>query len=112
MAAKYELKVNKKQQYSFNLKAGNGEIILTSETYQSRDGALTGIQSVQSNGGDDSGFIIKKAKNGELYFVLMAKNNQVIGRSEMYKTEAGARRGIASVRRNAGAKVSDLTLAK
>lgn len=110
MAAKFELKVNAKKQYMFNLKAGNGEVILTSEQYQSKDAALNGIKSVQSNCGDDSLYEVKTAKNGQTYFTLSAKNKQVIGRSEMYKSPSGCKRGIASVKRNgASTNVSDLT---
>jgi uncharacterized protein YegP (UPF0339 family) len=102
MAARYEVKVNAKKQYSFNLKAGNGEIILTSEMYQSKAAALNGIKSVQTNCGNDDAYEVRAAKNGESFFVIRAKNKEVIGRSELYKTAAGARRGIASVKRNGG----------
>jgi len=112
MAAKYELKSSKKGKFMFNLKAGNGEVILTSETYDSKQSAEAGIESVKSNAGSADAFAVKKAKDGQSYFVVLAKNKQVIGKSEMYKTEAGARRGIASVQKNAGAAVVDLTEAK
>lgn len=35
--------------YHFVLKAGNGEIIATSETYQSKDSCKNGIESVKKN---------------------------------------------------------------
>lgn len=104
MAAKYELKTTPKGKFMFNLKAGNNEVILTSEMYESRDGALNGIESVRKNGSDPANFATKKAKDGQTYFVVMsAANKQVIGKSEMYKDEAGAKRGIASVVKNSGA---------
>ena len=40
MAAKFELKVAKNGQFFFNLKAGNGEVILTSQIYEARTSAL------------------------------------------------------------------------
>ena len=48
-------------------------------------------------------FELKKAKNGDFYFNLTAKNGQVIASSEMYKSKAAAENGIASVKENAPA---------
>lgn len=52
MAAKFELKKTPSGQYRFNLKAGNGEIIATSESYTTKASALNGIESVKKNAGD------------------------------------------------------------
>ena len=49
MASHFELKNAANGQFMFNLKAGNGEIILTSETYKSKESALNGIESVRKN---------------------------------------------------------------
>ncbi len=49
MAAKFELKKTPSGQYRFNLKAGNGEIIATSESYTTKASALNGIESVKKN---------------------------------------------------------------
>jgi uncharacterized protein len=49
MAGKFVLKKNASGQFHFNLKAGNGEIIATSETYTTKDAALNGIESVKAN---------------------------------------------------------------
>ena len=49
MAAKFELKKAKSGQFHFNLKAGNGQIIATSEMYESKASALNGIESVRTN---------------------------------------------------------------
>ena len=51
MAAKFELKKTPSGQYRFNLKAGNGEIIATSESYTTKASALNGIESVKKNAG-------------------------------------------------------------
>jgi uncharacterized protein YegP (UPF0339 family) len=47
MAAKFEIFTDGAGQFRFNLKAGNGEIIATSEGYKSS--AQNGIDSVRSN---------------------------------------------------------------
>jgi len=49
MAGKFELYKDKAGKFRFRLKAGNGEIIATSESYETKAGAQKGIKSVQSN---------------------------------------------------------------
>ena len=101
----------KTSKYHFRLKAGNGEIILQSEAYNAKADAENGVQSVITNAANDSSFERKTAKNGQDYFVLKAANGQVIGKSEFYKSRAGAENGIASVQKNAAAgKIKDLTV--
>ncbi len=113
MAAKFELKAAKGDQFMFNLKAANGEVILTSELYVQKSGAENGIASVRVNAPDDAQFERKTAKSGEPYFVLKAKNGEIIGRSEMYSSTSAMENGIASVKKNAPeAALSDLTAAK
>ena len=99
----------KTQKYHFRLKAGNGEIILSSQAYADKNGALNGIESVKKNGGDEANFEIKEAANGKGYFTLKAGNGQIIGQSQMYKTESGLKNGIASVGKNSGGDTKDLT---
>lgn len=52
MAAKFELKKTAQGQFHFNLKAGNGEIIASSEMYESKASAKNGIESVKKNAAD------------------------------------------------------------
>lgn len=49
MAAKFEVYLDAKNEYRFRLKAGNGEVIATSEGYKSKDSCLKGIDSVKEN---------------------------------------------------------------
>ncbi len=101
MAGKFVLTSTKDGQYMFNLKAANGQVILTSERYQTKDSALNGIDSVRKNALLDERYERRTASNGEPYFVLKAANHQEIGRSEMYSSEAAMENGIASVKKNA-----------
>ena len=98
MAGTFELKNTKGGEYRFVLKAGNGEVILTSESYKARTGAVNGIASVKKNAPLDERYARKTAKNGQAYFVLRAGNYQVVGTSEMYTTEQAREKGIASVK--------------
>ncbi|RPI01305.1 MAG: DUF1508 domain-containing protein [Calditrichaeota bacterium] len=108
--AKFEMTKTSNGMFKFNLKASNGQVILTSETYKDKTGAKNGIDSVKKNAVDDARFERKTAKNGQSYFVLKASNGQVIGQSEMYASTSGMENGIASVKKNAvEADVVDLT---
>jgi uncharacterized protein YegP (UPF0339 family) len=105
MAGSYELNKNDKGQFSFVLKAGNGEVILRSETYESRASAENGITSVQKNSSSETSFTRSEASDGRFYFNLKAANHQVIGTSQMYKTAASRDAGIASVQTNGATTV-------
>ena len=83
MTGYYELKRAGATGCMFNLKAGNHEVILTSQTYTAKDGAKKGIASVQSNASTDNRYERKMAKDGTFYFVLSATNSEIIGTSEM-----------------------------
>ncbi len=100
----------KNQEFYFRLKAGNGENILGSQGYNNKASCENGVASVVKNSGDESKYEIKEAKNGKFHFSLKAGNGQIIGSSQMYKTESGMKNGIQSVMKNAtDAKVEDLT---
>lgn len=110
MAGKFELKKAKDGQLYFNLLAGNGEIILTSEMYKAKASAENGIESVRKNSQRDGAFEIKTSSSGKPYFVLKATNGQVVGQSQMYASEASAKAGVESVIKNApDAKLVDLS---
>lgn len=109
MAAAFELKGGK-DRFSFNLKARNGRVILTSESYTTKAAAQNGIKSVRKHAQADKHFDRRKAKDGSPYFVLLAANKEVIGTSEMYSSTTGREAGIASVKANAPtAEINDLT---
>ncbi len=101
MASKFEIKTAKDGQFYFNLKAGNGEVILTSQMYKAKSGALNGAESVRTNADDDSLFERKVSSSDKPYFTLKAKNHQVIGKSGFYKSTAAMEKGIESVKRSA-----------
>jgi uncharacterized protein YegP (UPF0339 family) len=110
MAGYFELKLAAGAQYMFNLKAGNHEVILTSERYKTKQSAEGGIASVQKNAADDARYQRKTAKDNSPYFVLVGTNGETIGKSEMYSSVTAMEGGIASVKKNApGAPTKDLT---
>ena len=107
---------NTKTGIKFDLKAGNGEVIATSEVYASEASCLKGVASVQKNAPvaavEDQtveGYAVEKHpkfemyvdKAGEFRFRLKATNGQIIAVSEGYKAKASCENGIASVKKNA-----------
>ncbi len=101
MAGTFEIKKTEAGKLMFNLKAGNGQVILTSQQYESMDGVTNGIESVRTNSQIDENFDRKVASDGSPFFSLVAGNGQIIGKSEMYSAESGRDNGIASVKTNA-----------
>ena len=100
----------------FDLKAVNGQIIATSEVYDSVSACRKGIESVKRNAATaktedqtESGyqslsnpkFTLFMDKGGEFRFRLTARNGKIIAVSESYSTKAACENGIASVQKNA-----------
>jgi uncharacterized protein YegP (UPF0339 family) len=105
---KFVITTRKNGEFQFNLKAGNGQTILSSEGYTTKAACENGIESVRKNSQDDARFERKEAANGKPFFNLKATNGQVIGNSEQYESIAARENGIESVKKNAPeATVSD-----
>jgi uncharacterized protein len=110
MAGKFELKKSKNDKFFFRLLAGNGQIIMSSEMYETKASAQNGIASVQKNAAEISRFEKLTGKDGSPYFVLKAGNHQVVGQSQMYASESARDGGIESCKNNApGAAIDDQT---
>ena len=116
---KYEVKATKTG-FTFNLKAGNNEVIGVSEVYSAEASCKNGIESVKKNApianiedqtvegcekATNPKFEIYVDKAGEFRFRLKAKNGEPILASEGYKTKAGCKNGIESVKKNADSEV-------
>lgn len=107
----YEIKSTKSGAFMWNLKAGNHEVILTSQRYKSKASAKKGIASVMKNSAHDDRFERKVSKNKKPFFVLKALNGQIIGKSELYESQRSCDNGIKSVAKNGPkSKIKDLTL--
>lgn len=105
----FQLKRTQSQQFMFNLIAGNGEIVLTSESYLAKTGALGGIASVKVNATIDARYD-RRASGTQYYFVLRGANHEAIGTSERYSTHQSREAGIAAVGSEApDAPIRDLT---
>lgn len=109
---KFEIKNSTNNKFYFNLKSGNGEVILTSQMYRSKQGCESGISSVKVHAPEDSNYERKGATNDKYFFILKAKNGETIGKSKMYNSIQARDNGIRSVKTNAPiAETHDLTIA-
>ena len=103
MKATFEIKEATDGKFVFNLRSANDQVILTSQKYESKESAKVGIASVKQNAPIAGRYAEKSGSDGRPYFVLIAGNRQVIGRSQMYSSREAMRKGIASVKKNAPA---------
>lgn len=100
----------------FDLRAPNGEVILTSEVYTTLASCRSGIASIRKNAErarvedqtapeicqqSNPKFQVFRDKMGQFRFRLRARNGEIIGVSEGYAEKIGCLAGIESVRRNA-----------
>ena len=119
--AKYVLS-EAKNGFKFNLVASNGEVIASSQLYKSITTAKNGIASVTANAPVanienqtvkdfktelNPKFEVYKDKKGEFRFRLKAKNGQIIASSEGYSKIDSCLNGVASVKKNAAAKIEE-----
>lgn len=110
MAGKFILKKTTLNNFVFILTAPNGQNILTGEAYPSKNAALMGIESVRKNAGKKSHFSERLTKDKKPFFVLIAPNGEIIGRSEIHSSTISMRNAIASVMANArSAALEDAT---
>ena len=101
----------------FDLKATNGQVIASSEIYESKAACLKGVNSVMKNAPlaavedqtvepyaveQHPKFELYRDKAGQYRFRLKARNGQIIATSEGYVTKVNCENGIQSVKNNAG----------
>jgi uncharacterized protein YegP (UPF0339 family) len=82
--------------YYFHLKANNGQIILQSQAYTARASATAGANSVAVNGIIAARYQVLAAADGSFFFRLRAANGQLIGRGQLYTTQASAEAGVTA----------------
>ena len=99
----------------FDLLAGNGQVIATSEVYETEAACRKGIRSVCRSAAaakladltkedklpSNPRFELFQDRAGDYRFRLKARNGQVVAVSENYTTRAACEDGIESVRKNA-----------
>lgn len=97
MAGKFELYRDKRGEYRYRLKAGNGEVVLASEGFKLRGRAKAAIASTIKNSQIPERYKRRESSTGKPFFTLHAGNHACLGQSEMYESEAARDNGIKSV---------------
>lgn len=122
---KYVISKTPKGKYHFDLIGNRGEIILSSQMYMARKGALKGARSTIKNAKkapveDQTAkvvkslpipkFVIAKGKDKKFHFALVANNGKAVGTSKAYATLASAKKGIKSVKANSKSPIERKTV--
>lgn len=107
--AKFQTLTGADKKTYFHLRAANGEIVLVSEGYSAKSGALGGIASVRANGSAEENFeVIETGFEGQAFFHLLAENGEIIGSSEIYSSVSNANAAVESLSKLiASEKVAD-----
>jgi len=115
---KFQIKKAAKGGFVFNLLSSNGQVVATSQVYNSLRWCKAGIESVRKTapaaGVEDQTaekpaklpnpkFEVYADKAGKTRFRLKAKNGQIVAVGEAYETKRAALAGVASVQKNAPA---------
>lgn len=106
--SKYQIYKDRSGKFRFRLLAANSQVIFQSQSYKTKAACKNGVTSVKRNGSNKDKFVINKARNGKVYFNLLAGNKEVIGSSQMYASRDTLRNGLASVMKNSKAVVEEV----
>ncbi|MGE0789599.1 MAG: YegP family protein [Sandaracinaceae bacterium] len=99
ISSRYELRTARNGQTYFVLKAANGQVIGTSETYSTRSNGSRGVRAATSNVSQYIDWLAERAgarldvfrgNDGQYYFNLHAANGEIVLSSEGYSSEAAA----------------------
>lgn len=97
MGAIYEIFEDENNDFRFRLTTDDGATILVSEEFTSKLSCLESIRSAQTVADDDDQFETLETRDGKHYFLLVARDHQIIGSSEMYHCEGAMDDGIDAV---------------
>lgn len=88
--------------FSFSLLSDNNSVLLESESYDSKDAAENGIESMRTIASFSSRFNQMRTEDNHHYFLLMAANDQIMGKSKLYDSIEAMEVGIEEVMQCAG----------
>lgn len=96
----FKIQQTKTGKFAFRLVAANGQIILSSEPFDTKAAALAATRAVSEIALAEDNFERRSNNVGEYYFVLKMPNGRVLGRSDAYASQAAREAGIWSVKKN------------
>jgi uncharacterized protein len=95
--ARVEVVAGATGQFHWSFFGGNGEAVLSSESYTTEAAAYNGALAVQSSGQRAGNYDVKLNAAGGYYFTIQAANGEIVGVSRAYPTRAGADAGVAAL---------------
>jgi uncharacterized protein len=121
--SKYQVYKDVAGKYRFRLRARNNKIVAVSQAYESKDGCMNGVMSVQKNCNahvEDKTTEMEKLSSpkyevfadvaSQFRFNLKAGNGEIIATSEGYETKQGVLHGVEAVQKSCDAEIEDLTV--
>jgi uncharacterized protein YegP (UPF0339 family) len=96
--ARLEVTAGETGKFHFNFFAKNGQIVASSESYDSEAAAFNGAFAVQAEGARDAAYTVKENASGGFYFTVSSTNGQVVGISQQYTTRQSATDGAAALK--------------
>lgn len=106
VAGKWIVKEKGEGEYVAFLYANNKEVLLTSETYSTVEGAKKGVATIKKNATDEN-FAIYKDKNKNFYFKLKNSKNRFLCAGETYPNRNACLNSIESVKKFVDSPISD-----
>lgn len=103
MSGKFELTKNRHGLFSLSLKAANGQVVMTSQTFNIKEDAEFELERIRRCSLLDHCYDRRLAPGGQPFFSLLDEAGARLGKSTHYASTAAMEKGIASVKRNAAA---------
>jgi len=94
---KFVIKTGKHHQFFFDLKADNGEVIITSDAFHTKAACNSGIEALKAVVRDDNKFERMKAATEHYYFIIKGANGKQIAKSVLFPTPAERNAAIKSI---------------
>lgn len=107
VVGKWLIKEKGEGEFVAYLQANNKEVMLTSETYSTADGAKKGIATIQKNAADENNFTYYCDKNKNYFFKLKTPQNRFLCAGATYPNKSACLKSIESVRKFIDSPVSD-----
>ena len=85
--------------FKYRLKANNGQILLVSRPYKTREGAISGIETFRKNAANGSHRIITDKKGRAQFRIFTANDARLIVAGEIYPNAEGAQKALDSTLR-------------
>lgn len=105
MHSKFDIFTGKNRQFYFHFKSSNGDIILASEAYTTKESCKNAVEAVKKYAIEDKFYDKKVTCNDKYMFNLKAASGEVIGSSQIYSSIEARQKDIDSLKRGVPAAI-------